>query len=102
MGTSLALAKSSGSAFFEPIMPGETLKGDLQAALLSTKMTLFDWSQMCSQVKVLEPPVSYNDTAEQQAYSQKAKDYLQTPRKPKTELPEFDFRQEDDEDDDPF
>ena len=57
---------------------------------------------MCSQVNTLEPPVSYNDLAEQQAYSQKAKDYLQTPRKPKTELPEFDFRQEDDEDNDPF
>ena len=60
---------------------------------------------MCSQLKALEPPVSCNDLADEQAYSQKTKDCLQTPRKPKTELPEFDFRQEDDEDDeeeDPF
>ena len=102
---SLALAKSSGSAFFDPVIPGETLKGDLQSALLSKKMTVSDWSRMCSQVKALEPPVSCNDLAGEQAYSQKTKDYLQTPRKPKSEPTEFDFRQEDDEDDeedDPF
>ena len=65
-------------------------------------MTVSDWSRMYSQVKALEPPVSCNDLADEQAYSQKTKDYLQTPRKPKTEPPEFDFRQEDDEENDPF
>ena len=48
---SLALAKSSGSAFYEPIILGDKLKGDLQEALLSKKITVSDWSRLCAQVK---------------------------------------------------
>ena len=75
--------ESSGGAFNEPIILGDKLKGDLQEALLSKKMTISDWSRMCAQVKLMEPPVSCDDIAEQQAYSKKAKGYLQTPKKPK-------------------
>ena len=59
---SLALAKSSGSAFYVPNISGDKLKGDLQEALLSKKMTISDWSHMCSQVKLLEPTVSWIKT----------------------------------------
>jgi len=48
---SFALAKSSDSALYEPIISGDKLEGDLQEALLSKKMTLSDWSRMCAQVK---------------------------------------------------
>ena len=51
----------------------------------------------------MEPPVSCDDIAEQQAYSKKAKDYLQTPRKPKTESSsQFEEDNEVDDEDGPY
>ena len=56
---SFALAKSSGSAFYEPIIPGDKLKGDLQEALLSKKMTISDWSRMCVRSSQVDGATSF-------------------------------------------
>ena len=70
---SLALAKSSGSAFFKPIIPGDKLQGNLQEALLSKKMIVSDWSHLFTQVKAMKSPVSCANIAEQQAYFKESK-----------------------------
>jgi len=89
-GDSLGLEKSTSSVLATPLLPLKWIKQDLQTVLLSKKISTSEWSKSCAQLKAMDHPVSSDEFRDYKAHSEKALNYVQTPRKRKFKVESLD------------